>query len=292
MRKQFRETMMDLAERDERVTLVFGDISVYLFNTFQQKFPERFYNMGICEATLVSVAAGLSSQGFIPFVHSITPFVTERALEQIKLDFCYNQFPGNIISCGATFDYAWDGATHHGWVDTGAIRLLPGTQVFQPGTPKEFDALLRSQYAIGKTSYYRTSDHAHGVEISENIQAGKGIILKNTGAKLTVITAGPILKNVFEACADLPVNLLYFHTLKPFDHELVSQFSNTTLAVVHDTHGLHEAVCETANRSVFKLGLPDAFCCSYGKIDDARNFAGLSIASIKEFLIKIKGLCP
>lgn len=286
MRKQFKQTMLELAEQDERTVLVFGDISVYLFNAFQQKFPDRFYNMGICESTLVSVAAGLSSQGFIPFVHSITPFVTERAIEQIKLDFCYNGFAGNIVSCGATFDYAWDGATHHGWIDTGAIRLLPGTQVFQPGTPKEFDALLRSEYANGKTSYFRTSDHPHGVDISQKIEAGKGIILRDNKEKVTVVTAGPILKNVYEACADLPVNLLYFHTIKPIDNELLAQFSNTTLIVVHDTHGLHEAVCESTNQSVYKLGLPDAFCVCYGKVENTREYAGLGVNSIREFIQK------
>src|SRR4051812_34900824 len=68
MRKQFKDTLMDLAEADERIVLVFGDISVFLFDPFARRFPTRFYNLGICENTLVSVAAGLSSQGFIPFV--------------------------------------------------------------------------------------------------------------------------------------------------------------------------------------------------------------------------------
>src|SRR5438477_12026349 len=115
MGRQFKNTAMDLAGQDERVVVILGDISFFLFKDFQDKFPNRFFNMGICENTLISVAAGLSSQGFHPFVHSIAPFMTERSLEQIKLDMCYNAFGGNIVTCGATFDYAWDGATHHAW---------------------------------------------------------------------------------------------------------------------------------------------------------------------------------
>ena len=89
---------MNLAEEDEKVLVILGDISHYLFNNFQTKFPDRFHNMGICENALVSVAAGLSSQGFFPFVHTIAPFLTERSVEQIKLDMCYNQFGGNLVS--------------------------------------------------------------------------------------------------------------------------------------------------------------------------------------------------
>lgn len=94
---------MDLAADDDSIVMILGDVSVYLFNEFKEKYPDRFYNMGICENTLISVGAGLSSQGFSPFVHTIAPFVTERSYEQIKLDMCYNQFGGNIVSCGAYF---------------------------------------------------------------------------------------------------------------------------------------------------------------------------------------------
>src|SRR4051812_33956269 len=108
LRKQFKDTVTDLAGRDEKVVVILGDISHFLFNAFQEKFPDRFFNMGICENTLVSVAAGLGSQGFHPFVHTITPFITERCLEQIKLDVAYNRLGVNIVSTGASFDYAWD----------------------------------------------------------------------------------------------------------------------------------------------------------------------------------------
>ncbi len=197
MRKQFKLTSLDLAAADERVVLVFGDISVFLFNDFQQKFPDRFYNLGICEQAIVSVGAGLSAQGFIPFVHSIAPFMTERAMEQIKLDCSYNNFPVNIVTCGATFDYAWDGATHHAWTDIAFMRLIPNTEVFQPGTPKEVDFLLRNHYASGKTSYFRLSDNPHPADFA--LEKEKGVVVRDIGADVTVITAGPILDYVLKA---------------------------------------------------------------------------------------------
>ena len=282
MRRQFNETMLELAGEDERIVLVFGDISVYLFNEFQTRYPDRFYNMGICEATLVSVAAGLSSQGFIPVVHSIAPFVTERALEQIKLDFVYNEFPGNIVSTGATFDYAWDGTTHHAWMDIGVLRMLPSFEVIQPGSVNEAETLLRHYYHSSNSTYFRLSDNPHGLDL--DINPGKGIVLRDCGADVTVVTAGPILKNVYEATKDLHVNLIYFNVLKPFDHDLIRYYQNTRLKVVHDSFGLFEAVCETMGVYVEKLALPDYFCCSYGTIDDVRKMAGLDILSIRKFI--------
>jgi transketolase len=282
MRKQFNQTMLDLAATDERLLLLFGDISVFLFREFQQRYPDRFFNLGICEATLVSVAAGLSAQGFIPVVHSIAPFVTERAMEQVKDDLCYNRLPANIVSCGATFDYAWDGATHHAWMDVAFMRLLPGTEVFQPGSPQEADFLLRRHYATPLTSYFRLSDHSHGYTLP--LEAGRGgAVVRNAGAPVTIVTAGPILADVMKAVEHLDVNVVYLHTIKPFDHELLNACAGTELRVVHDSFGLFEAVCETAGRSVRRLGLPDRFCGTYGTIADARRDVGLDVDSIREF---------
>jgi Transketolase, C-terminal subunit len=283
MRKQFKETVAALAEDDDKIVLIFGDVSVYLFNDFKNKYPDRFYNMGICENTLISAAAGLSSQGFFPFVHTITPFITERSFEQIKLDMCYNQFGGNIVSTGASFDYAWDGASHHAYTDLSILRLLPGMEVIQPGSRKELDTLIRSQYNNGKTTYFRLSDHPHSIDLP--VEFGKGVVIRDKSAPLTVITAGPILENVLKSCENLDVNLLYFHTIKPIDKELIMQYSGTNILVIHDAFGLFEAVCEVPGLSVTYHGLPDAFCNWYGKVPDIRKQMGLDAESIRKIIV-------
>jgi transketolase len=280
MRQQFKNTIMDLATKDDKIVIILGDVSVYLFNDFKEKYPDKFYNMGICENTLISVGAGLSSLGFFPFVHSIAPFVTERSFEQIKLDMCYNEFGGNIVSCGASFDYAWDGATHHSYTDLGILRLLPGIEVIQPGSRKEVDILIRSQYSNGKTTYFRLSDNPHNIDLP--VKFGKGVLLKDAVSKVTVMTAGPILDNVFEACRDLDVNLVYFHTIKPIDKEIILRFQNTKILVFHDAFGLYEAVCEVPNLSVSNHSFPDEFYSCHGTVHDARQKIGLDTESIKE----------
>jgi transketolase len=280
MRKQFRDTVLELAGKDDKVIVILGDISHFLFNSFQEKFPTRFYNMGICENTLVSVAAGLSSQGFHPFVHTIAPFITERCLEQIKDDMGYNAFGGNIVSTGASFDYAWDGATHHCYTDLAILRLIPGMEVTQPGSKKELDVLIRSQYNNGKPTYFRLSDHGHNIDMP--VEFGKGVVLKDNGADVTVMTAGPILGNVMEACRDLSVNIVYFHTIKPIDKEVIQRFRRTNILVVEDAFGLAEAIHEVPDLSVVCHGLPDQFCVWYGTVHDIRKKIALDPAGIRK----------
>ncbi len=280
MRKQFITTASELALADDKVVILLGDISHFPFMPVQQKIPSRVHNLGICENAILSVGAGLAAQGMHPFLHTINPFLTERCVEQIKLDLCYNQFGANIVTTGASFDYAWDGATHHCYNDLAILRLLPGMEVTQPGNPKELDTLIRSQYNNGKPTYFRLSDHSHKLDFP--VQFGKANILKDTGAKLTVMTAGPILANVFEACQDLPVNLVYFNTLKPIDHDVVARFKHTKILVVHDAHGLREAINETPDLNTAYHGLPDQFCVWYGTVHDLRKKVGLDPAGIRQ----------
>lgn len=284
MRRQFKDMISQLATQDETIVLILGDVSVYLFREFQQKYPQRFYNMGICENTLISVAAGLRAQGYIPFVHTIAPFITERSYEQIKLDMCYNKFPGNIVTCGASFDYAWDGATHHTFTDLAILRMLPNMEVLQPGSIRELDVLLRSQYNNENATYFRLSDHPH--DINFPIEFGKAVILKDNGADVTVMTAGPILGNVFEAVRDLNVNLVYHHTIKPIDKDAVQRFKHTEIVVIHDAFGLYEAVCETPGINACAYGFGDQFCCSYGTLQQIREKIGLDTKAIRDFIQK------
>lgn len=286
MRRQFKDVTFELAANDERVVIILGDISVYMFQEFQKNYPDRFYNLGICENTMISVGAGLSSQGLLPFVHSIAPFITERSLEQIKLDMAYNRFGGNIVSCGGSFDYAWDGSTHHAYAELEILRTIPHMEVIQPGSRKELDVLLRSQYANGKTTYFRLSDFPHDIDM--DVEFGKGVVFKDNGSDVTVATAGPILENVLEACRDVDVNVIYFHTIKPIDKELISRFRKTRIMVVHDARGLYEAINEVPGVRTYLHGIPDEFLGWYGTVHDIRAKIGLDPGAIRAAIISLK----
>jgi len=283
MRQHFKDIILKLAEKDDRVILILGDISVFLLKEFADRFPNQFYNIGICENTLISMAAGLSFQGFHPFVHTIAPFITERSYEQVKLDMCYNGVGGNLVSCGGSFDYAWDGATHHCYTDLELMRMLPGMEVMQPGSRNELGALIESQYANGKPSYFRIPADEHKLDLPAKFGKANVVIHKDSAA-LTIATAGPILQNVYEACKDLDVNLLYFHTIKPLDKEVLAEYSNTKILVIHDAFGLFEAICAASDASVKYFGIPDKFCCFYGTLEDIRTSLGLDVRGIRRII--------
>ena len=155
MRQHMAKTLEELMVTDERLVVLLADISYSLFDQDNAQFSQRILNLGILEQTVVSTAAGLAMEGFIPAVHSFAPFLVERPFEQLKDDFCFQQLGGNFISSGASYDYSVEGMTHHGPGDVQILHSLPGMQIVVPGTASEFDTLFRESYANGSPTYYR-----------------------------------------------------------------------------------------------------------------------------------------
>lgn len=289
MRKQFVRTMEEVGAEDPNLVAVLGDISVFGLRKFQERFPDRFFNIGICEQAMMSLAAGLSAQGWIPVVHTIAPFLVERAYEQIKDDLCYQGFGANLVSVGSAFDYSPDGPTHHCWEDVGILRVLPGMEVITPGSPMEFDRLFRQTYANGHPTYFRLTTAQHGVAIpDEQIRFGKGCLVKS-GRALSVIVAGPRLGAALEAAAPYDVEVVYLHTIKPFDAELVRASAERTrhLLCVEEhsvTNGLGAAVAEAVEDipgvRMSRLGVPNTFVSNYGTYEQNLQALNLDAAGI------------
>ena len=108
MRVAFGETLMKLADKDDRIVLLTGDVEQEM-NPFKEKYPERFFNLGLTEQAITSMAAGLAIEGYRPIVYSITPFVIERPYEQVKIDIDEQNLPVMLIGYS---DYPTDGPTH------------------------------------------------------------------------------------------------------------------------------------------------------------------------------------
>ena len=162
MRQQFADTLLDIGQKDPRLAVLIGDISHFILQPFAKACPGRFYNVGICEPTIISMAAGLAKTGLVPVVHTIAPFIMERSYEQIKLDFCYQGLAGNILTVGSAFDYANLGVTHHCYNDFALMKALPNTQVIYPASPVEFEVLFRQTYDNDQVTLFRVPEHQHG----------------------------------------------------------------------------------------------------------------------------------
>jgi transketolase len=296
VRKQFARTLEDVGESDNKLVVLLGDISVFLLRNFQNKFPDRFYNIGICEQTIISMAAGLSAIGFHPVVHTITPFTVERCYEQIKIDLCYQKLGANIISVGSAFDYAALGSSHHCYEDFALLRALPNMQIIYPASEVELDTIFKQTYNNRYPTYFRLPAAKHGVQFSSNqIALGKGIKLKE-GNALTIVVTGPQLRNAILASQMLDTEIIYIHTIKPLDVELVRQSAKKTGKVLtieeHNIIGglgdeVSRAIEDIGNTIQVRMGIQDKFLVEYGNYEQHCSALGLDVTGIKS---RIEGL--
>jgi len=277
MRQQFVDTMLDVGREDSKLAVLVGDISHFSLQPFAQACPGRYYNVGICEPTIISMAAGLAKVGLYPVAHTIAPFLIERSFEQIKLDFCYQQLGGNLISVGSAFDYSNLGSTHHCYGDFALLKTLQRTQIMYPASPEEFDSLFRQTYQNGLLSYFRLPAQVHNQYFNEKIEVGKGIKVVD-GENITLIATGPHLQTVLMAQNRLQAmgwnpEIIYIHTIRPLDVDLIyASAKKTRRVMVIEEHmesgGLGDDVLRATRKieqlQFSSLSIPDTFLTDYG----------------------------
>jgi transketolase len=288
MRKQFAKTMLE-AGSDDRLAILIGDISHFLLRDLEAKYKERFYNLGVAEQSMMSMAAGLAVNGFFPVVHTIAPFITERCLEQVKDDLCYQKLGVNIITVGAAFDYAALGCTHHCYDDIAIMRAQPNMQIVYPGAPYEFDILFKETYANGMPTYFRLSEHKHSVATSPKFGELEKL---HEGKDITIIVAGPQLGNALAAAekADakgIGCELIYLTTIKPLSQEAKNIIRNslkkTGYLITIEEHSIVGGIADEmriiASDLLYKeirMGVPDTFLTNYGTYEEHCNALGLT----------------
>src|SRR5690349_225696 len=144
MRNAFAAEVTALGAEDKRIVLLSGDIGNRLFDNYKSKCGERFFNVGVAEANMISMAAGMAMTGLRPVVYTINSFVTARCYEQIRVDLCYHNVPVVVVGVGAGLGYASLGATHHSCEDIATLRVLPNMTVVCPGDAVEVKLALRA----------------------------------------------------------------------------------------------------------------------------------------------------
>ncbi len=140
-------------DKDDKVVVLLGDIGVFAFTSVFEKYPNRIFNVGICEQSMVGMAAGLAMAGLIPIIHTIEPFLVERAFEQIKDDFGYQELKGVIVGVDVSDTAPNLGYTHQCPYALDMMRNVIGMNVFEPKDASDLDALLKENYK--KLSYFR-----------------------------------------------------------------------------------------------------------------------------------------
>lgn len=187
MRKIFPEVVYKIMQKNRNVFCLLGDIGVFSFRNVFSKFKDRILNMSTMEQSMIGFGAGLSKAGYIPIIHSITPFLVLRALEQIKIDLVYNKLTCNIVTTGASNDYSKLGTTHHCFEDISVLSNYNNINLFIPSNAAEFEFLLMQNYNNNAVNYYRISENTQKKLIKKN-----SFIRLNKNNKLVIIVGNAI----------------------------------------------------------------------------------------------------
>src|SRR6516165_805709 len=204
MRNAFAAEITALAATNQRVVMLSGDIGNRLFDDFKVRCPGRFFNCGVAEANMIGVAAGMAFSGLRPVAYTITPFVTTRCLEQIRVDVCYHHVPVIIVGTGSGLSYASLGATHHSCEDIAFLRALPHMTVLCPGDAVEVKLALRAALAQDEPVYIRLGKKGEPVvhKRAPEFTIGKGIVVRR-GQDVCLLSTGNMLALAMRAAEEL-----------------------------------------------------------------------------------------
>lgn len=296
MRDAFFDELASAAERDPRIALLTADLGYKLVDRFAQRWPRRFFNMGVSEANMISVAAGLALTGMRPVAYSIVPFATIRCLEQLRNDVCNMELPVVVVGVGGGYAYGVNGPTHHGIDDVAALRSLAGMSVYCPCDPNETRAALRTTIERGKPAYLRLGRNKEPILTAPRarLESGAPTVLR-AGERVALLACGPIANEALQAAdllerRGLRAYVLSAHTVKPLD-DLVEFVLGLRLEIVFvvEEHGPCGGLADgVAGRlaglvdapRVIAITAPDRFLHEVGDQDALRRIAGIDSASI------------
>jgi transketolase len=308
MRNAFARVICAIAESDPSVVLLSGDIGNRLFDDFKARCPGRFFNCGVAEANMMSMAAGMASCGLRPVVYTITPFLTYRCMEQIRDDVCYHNQRVVIVGTGSGLSYASLGTTHHSCEEMGMLRLLPGLTVLAPADAFEVEMTLAAALRHNGPVYIRIGKkgepavHAAACpwEIGDTVSMSEGtdVALLSTGTLLqeALHTADLLRKQ------GLTTTVLSMPTVKPLNTSMLGGvFSRHRLVATVEEHsvlgGLGGSVAEwlcdqpRSAAGLLRIGTPDAFLHRNGEQEHAREILGLTpVAMADRIVARLAGL--
>jgi transketolase len=155
MRKEFAQAITDIARTNDKIVFLTGDLGFMALEGVKETMGERFINAGVAEQNMATMAASLAYEGFIPFIYSISPFITLRPYEQLRNDICLHNLPVKIIANGGGYGYGIMGSTHHNIEDIGSMRILPNMKVFVPFTGDDVLAALQEMINDPAPNYLR-----------------------------------------------------------------------------------------------------------------------------------------
>lgn len=274
-RNGYGDALVELGKTNPKVVVLTGDLSESTrVDKFAKLFPERFIQCGVAEQNMMSVAAGLAHEGFIPFVSSYAVFNPGRNWDQLRTNVCYNNVNVKIVGAHTGVSVGPDGATHQALEDIAITRVLPNLVAIAPLDYYETYQATIAAANYNSPVYFRFAREKTPVITNKKstFKIGKANILKK-GKDISLIGCGPILVNGLMAARKLEkqgisVEVINSHTVKPLDKATILKSAKKTKKVItleeHQITGaLGGAVCEFLSEKypvpILRLGMPDTF---------------------------------
>ncbi len=275
-RDSYGNALVELGQEHEDLIVLDADLAAATkTGTFRKAFPERHWDIGIAEANMAGIAAGLSTCGKVPFISSFAMFAAGRAYEQVRNSIGYPKLNVKIGATHAGISVGEDGASHQCLEDLALMREIPGMVVINPSDDVEAKAAVKAAYEHVGPVYLRFGRLAVPVindRPDYKFEIGKGVVLKE-GKDVTIFATGLEVNETLEAekllAADgIDAEIINIHTIKPLDRELVVASAKKTGKVVtveeHSVIGglgsaVAEVLCEEAPTRMLRIGVNDTF---------------------------------
>lgn len=305
MRNAAVEAIEQLAKRDKNVILISGDLGFGVLDHFRSEMPNQYFNAGICEQNMSSLAAGLALEGKKVYTYSIGNFPTLRCLEQIRNDICYHNANVTIVAVGGGFAYGSLGMSHHATEDIAIMRSLPNMRVFAPADAIEARAIVYKAAELQAPCYIRLNKggepiiHQSDVEV-ENYQVGQAIQLRQ-GKDVCLMSVGTITAEAVRAAEVLEKQgirtaVYNFLSVKPIDIDLIKDCARRykficTIEEHNVIGGFGSAVSEVISEEgtgtrLIRIGLPDVYSSVVGSQAYLRNVYQMDSQAIVKKVMK------
>lgn len=303
IRSAYGNALVQAGKENENIVVLDADLSSSTQTLiFAKEFPERFFNMGIAEQDMMTTAAGLASQGKIPFASTFAMFATGRTYDQIRNSICYPGFNVKIVATHGGVTVGEDGASHQALEDVALMRGLPNMTVIVPADCRECQEVIKFAVRHKGPMYIRIARTNVPDIFDENYKFDlhKAKVLKD-GKDVTIVTNGETLAEVIE-CAEILENykisaqIIHLPVVKPLDDDTILEGgSKTGFVVTVENHsvtgGLGSAVCELLSEKmpvkVLRIGTNDEFGQS-GEHRELMDFYGLTAEKLAEKIRKVK----
>lgn len=302
LRYVFVETLQQMMDENASIIALEADLgSASGFTKIGASHPKQFINVGIAEANMIGVAAGLSLRGFIPYVHSFAPFATRRVYDQIFISGAYAHNNIKIYGSDPGVCVGVNGGTHTSFEDIALMRSIPNAMVFDPADATQLAWLIRALEPIHGIHYIRANRKVvrNIYEAGSSFTIGKGNVLKK-GSDVLLVSMGEVLSTALDAAyelekQDIHVEVIDMFTIKPLDIALIQQeVQGKKLVVTLENHnvmnGLGSAVAEVmaevgSGIALRRIGVEEQFG-QVGPVDYLKKAYGFTMEHVVEVITK------